>query len=56
MGEYHNGKKITIACTKCGKPAVVDKEKSTSKWTVYKMDCECGGRCAVKITEEGMEQ
>ena len=56
MSKHNTRKKISVVCQKCGKPAAVDKKKSTPNWTVYKMECECGGRCAVRITKEGMEQ
>jgi hypothetical protein len=38
--------KITFKCSKCGKTAPVDKEKSTRNWIVYKTKepCECGGK------------
>ncbi|MFQ9545603.1 MAG: hypothetical protein ACLR02_11345 [Clostridium sp.] len=41
--------KIRAICEKCGKEAEIDKEKSTSNWTVYKTICKCGGRIIPKI-------
>jgi len=36
--------KIEMKCEKCGKSPEIDEEKSNENWTVYKMDCECGGK------------
>lgn len=33
-----------MKCDKCGKPPEIDYEKSNANWTVYSLNCECGGR------------
>lgn len=33
-----------MKCDKCGKKPEIDKEKSNHNWTVYQLNCECGGR------------
>ena len=41
-------KKIKQICNKCGKEAEIDKEKSNKNWTVYQLNCKCGGYCELK--------
>lgn len=38
-------------CNKCGRIAPIDKEKSNSKWVVYKTHkpCECGGQFIINF-------
>ena len=45
---------IIFVCDKCGKPAPIDKEKSTENWIVVKTKepCECGGVFVPKIVSE----
>lgn len=42
-------KEIKFVCSKCGKDMPVDKEKSNENWTVYKTQCECGGKSQIKF-------
>lgn len=48
---------MTPICEKCGKVAPIDKEKSTSNWTVYVINkpCKCGGEFTPRfiLEEEG---
>ena len=31
-------------CNKCGAKPKINEEKSNQNWTVYNLDCACGGR------------
>lgn len=41
---------VKYICENCGKPAEIDKEKTTRYWIVYKDKClNCGGEIVAKI-------
>ena len=39
-------KQIIVKCSKCGKVAPINYDKSTAKFIIYKTDepCKCGGK------------
>ena len=43
-------------CDKCGKTPNTDKNKSTDNWTVFNLDCECGGRIKIDFDNPYYEE
>ena len=45
-------KKIKMICSKCGREAIKENDKSNENWSVYGTECKvCGGKVKPKIDD-----